>query len=111
MGADSHALSNLDCTAGLETTAEINFRRAIFVRDKFTGLPVSHRHPNLNQTHAAHANRFHLGMVAKDGNIIINPFGSIHNNRSLGNSHLNAIYCQGYIISHVNSNFVSFALS
>jgi hypothetical protein len=93
VGANDHAVRDLDGAASLETTAEINFGRSVLFCHQFAGGPVTDWHTDFNEAHAAHADGLHLGMVAKDGDVIVYPLGGVHNNGPLGDFYLNAIYC------------------
>ena len=59
-----------------------------------TGLPggaVDHRTADLHQAHAAHAHRFHLGVIAEDRDVDAGRLGSIHHQRPFGNRDLAAV--------------------
>ncbi len=81
--AHHHALADRHGASGLQA-AEVQSGAAVLLEHNFAGLPVAHRCADLHQTHAAHADRLHFRMVAKDRDIDANFLGRVHNQGTRG---------------------------
>jgi len=64
------------------------------------GSAVDYRPSDFDQAHPAHANGFHFGVIAENGDIDADLFGCVHNQRPSRNAYLDPIDCQCHQISH-----------
>ncbi len=75
---DDHALRDRGGAGGFQFGAKADLGGAILIQNWLAGGAVNSRPADIYQAHAAHAHRFHLGMVAKDGDGDANHLGGIH---------------------------------
>jgi len=65
-GADVQPGAGHGGAGGLQLAPPANLGRAIRVKDQFPGGPVANLKAEVYQAHAAHADRFHLGVVTEN---------------------------------------------
>ena len=83
-----HALGHGICAGRFELWHELHLRLAVFIQYGLAAAAVDHRAADFHQAHPAHASRFHLGMVAEDGDVDTCLLGRVNDQGSGRNADL-----------------------
>ena len=84
LGAHGHPFTNRGGAGRVQFWLPCNHYDPFVILDHLTCGRVHLGRANFNQAHTAHPYRLKLGVIAKHGNIILNGFCSIHNERAFG---------------------------
>ena len=79
LGDHDHALRNGGGAGRFQLGAKTDLGAAVSVQHGLAGGTVHHGAAHIHEAHAAHAHRFHLGVIAEDGDIHASLFGGIDN--------------------------------
>ncbi len=91
IGDDDHALGHGHGARSLWLGEPTDERLPLVIELGLAGSAVHQRRADGHQTHAAHAHRLQLGVVAKDGDLNIYLLGRFDDECSLGNGYLAAV--------------------